>query len=45
MMGNMSPTAQIRGAYPNFVISGGCDIPPQSSWENIDAFFAAAKGE
>ena len=33
------------GAYPNFVISGGCDIPPQSPWENIDAFFAAAKGE
>ncbi len=25
--------------YPNFVISSGCDIPPQSSWENIDAFF------
>jgi len=33
------------GAYPNFVISSGCDIPPQSPWENIDAFFAAAKGE
>ena len=33
------------GTYPNFVISGGCDIPPQSPWENIDAFFAAAKGE
>lgn len=27
--------------YPNFVISSGCDIPPQSKWENIDAFFAA----
>ncbi len=26
---------------PNFVISSGCDIPPASSWENIDAFFAA----
>ena len=26
---------------PNFVISSGCDIPPKSSWENIDAFFAA----
>ena len=26
----------------NFVISSGCDIPPQSSWENIDSFFAAA---
>ena len=33
------------GEFPNFVISGGCDIPPQSPWENIDAFFAAAKGE
>jgi len=33
------------GNYPNFVISSGCDIPPQSPWENIDAFFTAAKGE
>lgn len=32
------------GKYPNFVISGGCDIPPQSPWENIDAFFKAAEG-
>lgn len=30
-------------AYPNFVISSGCDIPPQSPWENIDAFFAAVE--
>jgi uroporphyrinogen decarboxylase len=29
--------------YPNFVISSGCDIPPLSSWENIDAFFEAVK--
>jgi len=28
-------------AYPNFVISSGCDIPPQSPWENINAFFGA----
>lgn len=28
--------------FPNFVISTGCDIPPMSKWENIDAFFAAA---
>lgn len=28
--------------HPNFVISSGCDIPPMSKWENIDAFFAAA---
>lgn len=27
--------------YPNFVISSGCDIPPMSRWENIDAFFDA----
>lgn len=27
--------------YPNFVISSGCDIPPKSAWENIDAFFRA----
>jgi len=29
--------------YPNFVISSGCDIPPKTRWENIDAFFAAVK--
>ena len=29
--------------YKNFVISSGCDIPPAAKWENIDAFFAAAK--
>lgn len=28
-------------AHPNFVISSGCDIPPMSPWENIDAFFDA----
>ncbi len=27
--------------YPNFSISSGCDIPPASPWENIDAFFEA----
>jgi len=27
--------------YNNFVISSGCDIPPMSPWENIDAFFKA----
>lgn len=25
--------------YPNFIISSGCDIPPMSKWDNIDAFF------
>ncbi|MBR2988775.1 MAG: uroporphyrinogen decarboxylase family protein [Clostridia bacterium] len=28
-------------SYPNFIISSGCDIPPDSPWENIDAFFSA----
>ena len=27
--------------YQNFVISSGCDIPPMTPWENIDAFFEA----
>ena len=30
-------------AHPNFIISSGCDIPPLSKWENIDAFFAAVR--
>lgn len=30
-------------SYPNFLISSGCDIPPKSSWRNIDTFFEAAK--
>lgn len=25
--------------YPNFVISSGCDIPPMTSWDHINAFF------
>ncbi len=28
--------------YPNFILSSGCDIPPMTPWENIDAFFAAS---
>lgn len=31
------------GKYPNFVLSSGCDIPAKSPWQNIDAFFEAAK--
>ena len=27
--------------HRNFVISSGCDVPPATPWENIDAFFAA----
>lgn len=30
-------------AYPNFIISSGCDIPPMAPWENITAFFDAVK--
>ncbi len=29
--------------YSNFVISSGCDIPPMSPWENIEAFFDGVK--
>ena len=29
--------------YPNFVLSSGCDIPPRTPWENLDAFFAATE--
>ena len=31
------------GGYKNFVLSSGCDIPYQSPWRNIDAFFEAHK--
>ena len=29
--------------YQNFWLSSGCDMPPATPWENVDAFFAAAK--
>lgn len=29
--------------YPNFVLSSGCDIPPAAPWENLEAFFEAAR--
>ena len=29
--------------YPNFIPSSGCDIPPATPWENIDAFFETVK--
>ena len=31
------------GGYANFVLSSGCDVPPMSPWQNLDAFFNAAK--
>ena len=27
--------------YPNFILASGCDIPPQTPFENIDAFYSA----
>ena len=27
------------GSFSNFMISSGCDIPADSKWENIDAYF------
>lgn len=30
-------------SYPNFIPSSGCDIPPLTPWENVDAFFAAVE--
>ena len=29
------------GKYPNFVLSSGCDTPPHTPGENVDAFFEA----
>ncbi len=29
--------------YPNFVLSSGCDMPPKTPWENINAFFSASE--
>jgi len=39
-------TLQIMSAccgHRNFLISSGCDIPPATPWENIDAFFGAVE--
>ena len=29
--------------HKNFLLSSGCDIPPRTPWENIDAFFESAE--
>lgn len=34
---------QACSKYDNFVISSGCDIPPTTPWENIEAFFKAVR--
>ena len=31
------------GQYKNYVPSSGCDIPPMSPWENIEAFFEGVR--
>jgi uroporphyrinogen decarboxylase len=31
--------------YPNFVLSSGCDLPPQTPLANVDVFFAALAEE
>lgn len=31
------------GRYPDWVVSSGCDIPPKTPLENIDAFFVAVR--
>lgn len=31
------------GNVDNFIISTGCDIPPMSNWENIDAFMQVSQ--
>ena len=33
------------GSYANFIPSSGCDVPPGSPWENIEAFFETCKKE
>lgn len=47
-LGNPESMAQEVGSllrsmepYPNFVLSSGCDVPPGTPLENVDAFFAA----
>ncbi len=30
-------------AFDNFMLSSGCDIPADSKWENLDAYFAKVK--
>ncbi|MBR3767371.1 MAG: uroporphyrinogen decarboxylase family protein [Clostridia bacterium] len=30
---------RLYSGYDNFMISTGCDVPPEASWENIEAYF------
>jgi uroporphyrinogen decarboxylase len=37
--GKVKTLLQKMELYPNFVLSSGCDIPPESPIENLDVFF------
>ena len=43
MYSAVSELVKACGGHTNFVLSSGCDIPPNAKWENIDAFFTAAR--
>jgi uroporphyrinogen decarboxylase len=38
-----SALRQAMASYPNFIMSTGCDLPPETPLENIAAFMAAAR--
>ena len=41
-MGELSKTVKYILLLSTLVVfTSGCDIPPASKWENIDAYFAA----
>ena len=40
--GGVAELRRIGAAFPNYVPSSGCDIPPGTPLENVDAFFEAA---
>ena len=35
---------QRTAIYRNFIISSGCDIPPHTPVENLDAFYQTVRG-
>ena len=51
VMGNIDPVGifkketlellQKTGKWKNFIVSSGCDVPPEVPMENIDAFYQA----
>ncbi len=42
---NVRALLQTFGSRANYILSSGCDIPPQAPLANIDAFFAAAQAQ